>query len=125
MPQTQERETVTIQAGGKSFTINAPQGLSDGDIIRKALRADKEFASLAKTNEKLAGFASEEQAHAEMPLRIKKLIPGTGTVDPTGGFAEAQRSPKYNAYMSESGKFIAETAGGMAGSALIRPVAGL
>jgi hypothetical protein len=60
-----DRENVMIQVDGKSFTIDAPKGLPDDEVLRRAMRADTEFASLSKTNERLAGLAASEQAHAK------------------------------------------------------------
>jgi len=63
-----------------------------------------------------------KQAQALTRSQVKPLIPGTGTVDPSGGLAEAQKSPEYQEYMKTSGKMAAGAAGGMAGGALVAPL---
>jgi hypothetical protein len=66
--QPQERETIDLSVGGKSFSLDAPKGLSDEEVLRRAIRADPEFATLAKTHPKLAGLAAQEQAHAKSKI---------------------------------------------------------
>jgi len=68
---------------------------------------------------------ANKQAQEEMKSLVRPVIPGTGTVDPTGGglaAANAGRSPGYNQYMKESGRMGMETAGAMAGGALVAPL---
>src|SRR6267142_2036562 len=60
-----------------------------------------------------------KQAQAFTRSQIKPLIPGTGTIDPSGGLEEAQKTPEYQDYMKASGRMAAGAAGGMAGGALI------
>lgn len=59
------------------------------------------------------------QAQAFTRSQIRPLIPGTATPDPTGGFAEAQKSPKYQDYMHQSGQTIGTTAGTMVTGGLL------
>jgi hypothetical protein len=53
MPQTadtsasttpQGRESINLQLGGQTYTIDAPAGLSDDEVIQKAVAADPDFA---------------------------------------------------------------------------------
>lgn len=68
----EEREDVNLTIGGKSFNINAPKGLSNDEIVRRAINADDEFAGLARTNEKTAGIYAQEQARKKT-----SQLPGT------------------------------------------------
>lgn len=65
------------------------------------------------------------QAKQQVMSNIKPLIPGTATVDPTGGFTEVQNSPAYNEYMRQSGIMAGATAGTMGAGALVPAVKGL
>ena len=92
--------------GGDWFTANAPPESSESSQV--AARPDV-----------------QKQAKETLKRLVKPLIPGTGTVDPTGGFAAAQKSPRYQSYMKESGSEIGATAGAMATAPLAAGAKGL
>jgi hypothetical protein len=72
------------------------------------------------------------QAKQQSTATIKPLIPGTGTIDPTGGgmaAAQAGQNPAYNEYQRQSGILAGTVAGTMGAGAIpalrVIPGAGL
>ena len=101
------------------FSQNAPKKDSGGDWFSANSPGGREAEAVAQRPD------AAMQASKAVTSNIKPLIPGTGTVDPTGGFAEAQKSPKYQGYMKGSGEFAGSTAGMMATAPLKAGLKGL
>lgn len=115
-----EQVTLVLPSGEKqSFLI--PSGMSDNEakLFVRSKRPD-----LFKTPEQQAPDATA-QARAFTRSQIKPLIPGTGTIDPSGGLTEKQKSPAYQDYMNASGAMAGGAAGGMLGGKLTPFTAGL
>ena len=71
-PPTQDREQVQIDIGGQSYIIDAPKGMSNDDIIRKAIQADPDFASAARLHGgEPAEMAAGQQAMSSLGDRIR------------------------------------------------------
>lgn len=94
--QGQDREDVEMNISGKPFTLNVPKGLSDDDVIRRAVGVDPELDSHLSTNEKTAGIYAQEQAR-------KKTRSGIPPPPPTGDSATFTLPTGFGQTQSVSG----------------------
>ena len=79
-----DRETVQIQVGGKSYNIDAPKGLSDHELITRAIMADPEFAQTAAQAQSMSRFKNA-------PMKYSNPITGREqTVNPKSGVAPSE-----------------------------------
>lgn len=81
-----EREKVTIQLGGRSYTLDAPKGLSDDEVVRRAIQQDQEFATAAKSSPTLVrqhpDLLQAQMSAGPAPTMGERIsgmtVPGTG-----------------------------------------------